>query len=253
MKEDYLQYLLDFETLCLTFKEIVIDYYFTDSTGSKRDKVDTSDTYFCFTPKYQQLFKIIKGIVEICDIFGIKNFEKCKNEITNNVVLLEEPQNIQDGNAFEYYIDTIIGYFRSEKKEIEDKITPLKAHEIARLNEAIHCFLEGCYYSSVAMSVSAIESKLFSLMMSTCYDPKLKELTLGQLIREYLDDKQKYGNVIPKKHETLLDHCNTYRIFSVHPKKEEINKSIANSILNMTFLFLLDKKLVEKVKEAEAI
>jgi len=68
-----------------------------------------------------------------------------------------------------------------------------------------------------------------------------------------LDDKQKYGSVIPKKHEPLLDHCNTYRIFSVHPKKEEINKPIASSILNMTFLFLLDKKLVQKAKKLEAI
>jgi len=129
----------------------------------------------------------------------------------------------------------------------------LNLNEIDRLNEAIHCFLEGCYYSSVAMSVSAIEFRLFSLMMSICPDPKLKELTLGQLIREYLDDKQKYGSVIPKKHEPLLEHCNTYRIFSVHPKKEEINKPIASSILNMTFLFLLDKKLVKKAKKVEAI
>ena len=129
----------------------------------------------------------------------------------------------------------------------------MNLNEIDRLNEAIHCFLEGCYYSSVAMSVSAIEFRLFSLMMSICPDPKLKELTLGQLIREYLDDKQKYGSVIPKKHEPLLEHCNTYRIFSVHPKKEEINKPIASSILNMTFLFLLDKKLVKKAKKVEAI
>ena len=103
------------------------------------------------------------------------------------------------------------------------------------------------------MSVSAIEFRLFSLMMAICPDPKLEELTLGQLIREYLDNKQKYGNVIPKKHEHLLDHCNIYRIFSVHPKKEEINKPIASSILSMTFLFLLDKKLIEKAKEIEAI
>jgi len=253
MKEDYLQHLVDFEKLCLLFKKITIDTFFTDSSGSQRDEIDEDDLYFCFTPVYRQQFEIIKRIVEVCDIFGIKNLEKYKNQIMSYVFLLEEPQTIQNRETFEQCVNKIISYFSTEKKEIEDKIGLLNTEEIERLNEAIHCFLEGCYYSSVAMSVSAIEFRLFSLMMSICPDPKLEELTLGQLIREYLDDKQKYGNVIPKKHETLLDHCNTYRIFSVHPKKEEINKSIANSILNMTFLFLLDKKLVEKVKEAEAI
>lgn len=79
---------------------------------------------------------------------------------------------------------------------------------------------------------------------------KLKELTLGQLIREYLENKEKYGNIIPKKHEPLLEHCNIYRVFSVHPKREEISKPIASSILNMTFLFLLDKKLAKKSKSS---
>jgi len=68
-------------------------------------------------------------------------------------------------------------------------------------------------------------------------------LTLGQLINEYLDNKEKYGKIIPKKYEPLLEYCNTYRIFSVHPKKEKINKSVATSILHMTFQFLLDKEL----------
>jgi len=253
MKEDYLQYLLDFETLCSVFKEIVIKTYFTDSTGSQRDEIDEDDLYFCFTPVYRQQFEIIKRIVEICDIFGIKNLEKYKNPIMSYVFLLEEPQTIQNREAFEQCVNKIINYFSTEKKEIEDKFGLLNTEEIKRLNEAIHCFLEGCYYSSVAMSVSAIEFRLFSLMMSICPDPKLEELTLGQLIREYLNNKQIYGSVIPKKHEPLLEHCNTYRIFSVHPKKEEINKPIASSILNMTFLFLLDKKLVEKAKEIEAI
>ena len=97
------------------------------------------------------------------------------------------------------------------------------------------------------MSVSAIEFRLLSLMTYGNPEAKLEQLTLGQLIREYLDNKKKYSNVIPKKHEPLLNHCNVYRIFSVHPKREEINKPIANSILNMTFMFLLDKDLAEKV------
>jgi len=94
------------------------------------------------------------------------------------------------------------------------------------------------------MSVSAIEFRLLSLMTSTCQDARLERMTLGQLINEYLNNKDKYRRIIPEKHEPLLEHCNTYRIFSVHPKKERINKSVATSILHMTFQFLLDKDLV---------
>jgi hypothetical protein len=77
-------------------------------------------------------------------------------------------------------------------------------------------------------------------------------LTLGQLIKEYTDHKEKYDNVIPKKHEALLDYCNTYRVFSVHPKKEKITRAIATSILCMTCNFLFDKKLKAEIEEKKS-
>ena len=98
------------------------------------------------------------------------------------------------------------------------------------------------------MAVSAIEFRLLSLMMSKSPDSKLSELTLGLLIREYLDNQEKYGRVIPKNHKHLLEHCNVYRVFSVHPKQQKITRASANSIINMTFGFLLDDKL-KKISE----
>jgi hypothetical protein len=50
-------------------------------------------------------------------------------------------------------------------------------------------------------------------------------------------------NVIPKKHEPLLNYYNTYGIFSVHPKKEKINKLNVIAILCMTCSFLFDENL----------
>ena len=253
MKEDYLQHLLDMEKLLSDFRNEVTTSFFTDREGSMKNRVDSSEYYFCFHPSYRGCFDIIKRIVQVCDIFGIKYLEKEKEILDKCVYLLEVPVNVKRKVGFDACLEEVEKRFRYIKNEAKERISLLNPAEMDRLNEAIHCFLEGCYYSAVAMSVSAIEFRLFSLMMSVCPDPKLEELTLGQLIREYLEDKQKYGNVIPKKHEPLLEHCNTYRIFSVHPKKEEINKPIASSILNLTFLFLLDKKLIKKVKEVEAI
>jgi len=67
----------------------------------------------------------------------------------------------------------------------------------------------------------AREFRLLSSMTSVSSDPKLAKMTLGQLINEYLDNKDEYRKIIPKKYEPLLEYCNTYRVFSVHPKKEK--------------------------------
>ena len=250
---DYLECLLDIGKVCLRFTDFTMKEFFTDDKGKRKDTVDAADLYFCYTPAYRKDFDIIKQVVETCDLFGIKYLERSQNDLRACVYGLEGPLTVHYRANFEFLMEKMRQRFDHVKDEIKEKISLLNPAEIDRLNEAIHCFLEGCYYSSVAMSVHAIEFRLFSLMMSICPDSKLEELTLGQLIREYLNNKETYGNVIPKKHEPLLEHCNTYRIFSVHPKKEQINKPIASSILNMTFLFLLDKKLVEKAKKLEAI
>jgi len=68
----------------------------------------------------------------------------------------------------------------------------------------------------------------------------LERLTLGELIREYLENKEGYDKVIPKTHEPLLNLSNRYRISSAHPKEERITKQIATSIINLTFDFLLE-------------
>lgn len=249
MRKDYLQFLLkdNFEKLCSDFSYDIIRGFFTDSNDSLKEEVDYQEKLFCFCPRYRQGFNIIKAIVEICDMFGVSWLEKKKATLMKAIHFFEDPMHIKYRRNFENSINEIRKCFDGVKDELNGKISLLEEAEIDRLNEAIHCFLEGCYYSAVAMSVSAIESRLLSLMTHSNPEAELEGLTLGQLIGEYLDNKEEYGTVIPKKHEPLLSHCNVYRIFSVHPKKEEINKPIASSILNMTFMFLLDKNLAEKV------
>ena len=240
MKEDYIQNLLKFEKLLKKLQDQVQKHYFKDG------KVKKGYELFCYYPRYRQFLSPIKTAIEISDFLGIEYLEKWKKTFFKWIVNLEE---FEGRTLHDFvYLLRIIKKFLQARRQIKETVSLLDSREIDRLNEALHCFLEGCYYSSVAMSVSTIEFRLYSLMMSKCPDSKLEELTLGQLIREYLENKQKYGKVIPKKHEPLLEHCNTYRIFSVHPKKERINKLVASSILNMTFLFLLDKKLKREIK-----
>lgn len=247
MKEDYLQNMLKIPELCQKLREKVEKlFYKKDGSVSQMGK----GGFFCFYPLYHQLFDPIERVVEICDLFGIRDLERSKLTLNWWLPVLKNPNLLGDKSNFEGALGNVERAFGGVKNKIEAEILLLDSEEADRLNEAIHCFLEGCYYSTIAMSVSAIESRLFSLMTSANPKSKLKELTLGQLIREYLENKEKYGNVIPKKHEPLLEHCNIYRVFSVHPKKEEINKPIASSILNMTFLFLLDKKLAKKSKSS---
>ncbi|ATZ61366.2 MAG: hypothetical protein BME93_04610 [Methanosarcinales archaeon Met12] len=236
---DYLEHIQNMEKSCEDFKEDTLQNFFKGGLGL--DSPIAYNAYFCFTPRYRQRFDVIKKVVEISDIFGIKRLEANKEVLRVHISFLGDPEHATKKN-FKDSIDLIKDIFSKAKDEIEEKISLLAAVEKERLNEAIHCFLERCYYSTVAMSVSAIEFRLLNLLKSVKPDSKLEGLTLGQLIGEYQENKEKYGNIIPKEHRPLIELCNVYRIFSVHPKKEKINRQTAVSVLNLAFKFLLDER-----------
>ena len=145
--------------------------------------------------------------------------------------------------------------FRITSNELSAICSAFDDEEKERMNEAIHDYFEGCNYSCVAMSVSAAESRLLKLMCLASPDSKveLEKKTLGQLIYEYVTNKDNYKNVVPEKHEPLLQLCNTYRTFSVHPKKQRITGRLATSILNLAIEFLTDQDTRPKVVEAQLI
>jgi len=230
------------EDFCKEFKREITRAAFTDSKTNKILSKPLLSTY-CWTPRYQEYWIVLHDIVNVCDMLGIELLDAKKPIMMERVMLLNSPESIPNRSAFERSLGYVMDTFKQVEDEIKDKLQLLDEEEKNRLNEALNCYVQGCNYSAIAMSVSAIEFRLFSLMMSKCRDPRLNDLTLGQLIGEYLNNKQKYGKVIPKKHEHLLEHCNVYRIFSVHPKREKITRSISTSIINMTFAFLLDENL----------
>jgi len=243
-------YLLELETIENFFEEFkkqITDCIFRDSKTN--DVLEKPDVYhYCWTPIYQQFWKVLYGIVSICDMFGIRLLEHNKSLLMERVTILNSPESITQRKDFEYNVNLIRNVFKDAEGEIKKKLHLLDRKERYRLEEAINCYMNGCKYSTVAMSVSAIEFRLLNLMQSAKPDFGLEKSTLGELINEYLRNKKEYKNVIPKKHEALLNLCNTYRIFSVHPKKEIITQAIATSIINMTFAFLLDEKLKKKAE-----
>jgi len=237
---DYLSVLRDMEEKCEEFKKDILQAFFLEETPR--------EFYYTHTPRYRRHLDPITRTIEICEIFGINHLDQNKDSLLRRIRWLEDPKGVDSKFRFTIHVDFIKDVVSGAKKERQDVFSTLEPTERDRLNEAIHCFLEGCYYSAVTMSVSAIEFRLLNLMKTLKPDEKLEELTLGQLINEYLTNKEKYKNVIPEKHEPLLNLCNTYRIFSVHPKKEKIIKRTASSILNLTFEFLLDEKLRSQAK-----
>ncbi|MCP8315434.1 MAG: hypothetical protein H3Z52_13695 [archaeon] len=243
MKVDYLGDIIpNIVEKCEKFKERILVGAFSSKDKGEIDTVIPEDYLFCFTPVYLRKYEPIKIVAEICDMLGISYLENNKDYLMRFIHRLEEPDAIKRREDFVHNMDRVIGIFTHASTELKQITSYLSEEERDRLNEAIHNLMEGCYYSSIAMSVCSIESRLVELMKRVTPDKKLEEETLGRLIDMCLGD-QKYKSLIPEKHEPLLKLCNQYRIFSVHPKREKMTKANAVTILNLTFSFLTDKTL----------
>lgn len=229
------------------FKKHIITVYFNE--GRKKEY---PVSHFCFSPTYQKYFMPIKKCVELSRILKIPSFERYDSDLYEIMLDLEDAQEVKDLENFILTVDVLIAEFGVAKNEIDAFCSAFDVEEKERINEAIHNHLEGCNYSCVAMSVSAIESRLLKLMRLACPDSEqeLEKKTLGQLIVEYIDNKSKYKDIVPREHENLLGLCNTYRTFSVHPKKRKIKATTASAIFQLAIDFLTDPNTKPEIIEA---
>ncbi|NWG09368.1 MAG: hypothetical protein HXX80_03505 [Nitrososphaerales archaeon] len=246
MKQDYLGAIIpNIVEKCEKFKEDILDLVFSskDEKGKKQIKTlaSSEDYLFCYTPRYLSWYEPIKVVAEICDQFGISSLEFNRDNLMKFIHRLQQAV-VTDREKFIHAVDVLIEIFDRASKELKQITSYLSEEERDRLNEAIHNLTEGCYYSSVAMSVCCIESRLVELMKRVTPNKKLEKETLGKLINTCLKG-QKYKELIPEKYKPLSQLCDEYRIFSVHPKREKITKAVATFILNLTILFLTDKTL----------
>jgi Asp-tRNA(Asn)/Glu-tRNA(Gln) amidotransferase B subunit len=121
--------------------------------------------------------------------------------------------------------------------------------ECERLDEAIECLHTYCFYGSVVMAVSAVEARIMEIVRredKTLYESHFSKATFGQLIQlfdenHYKDTKfKKLKNKMAAKHKPLVALLNQYRVFSAHPKTEQISAQVAEAILKLCFTFMID-------------
>jgi len=249
MLSDYISNLKNVQCLCDDFESAVKNIFF-----DKGNSEESSLPFIVDTREYRMSFEPIKACVELCRMLRLSflgfddQFYECASAL-GNVLAIKNLTNFMMNLkgvrvGFEWINEQLSAFYSTFDEE-----------EKERINEAIHNYLEGCNYSCVAMSVSAAESRLLKLMclVSPESERELDKKTLGQLMKEYIGNKSKYSNVVPERHEPLLQLCNTYRTFSVHPKRQKVTVHIATSIFNLAIEFLTDPNTRPEVIEAQQI
>lgn len=233
---DYIGSFQDIERLCNQFEERVSQVYF--ASGKVGVPANTS---YCETKYYLEIFHPIKACADLCRTMKPSTLND-PTALYDSLASLGNYSDVNDWKMFSLNLNLVKSILGGVSEEMVNMFSSLDEQEKGRINKAIHNHFEDCHYSCVAMSVSAAESRLLKLMciVNPQSEQELETKTLGQLISDYVSNRESYKKVVPEKHEPLLQLCNTYRIFSVHPKKEEIPGMVAVSILGLAIAFLTD-------------
>ncbi len=249
----FINYLYNFEHAiesCDIFEQNVEFVFFNKGT------LTVCPTFgYCQSDTYREYFNPIKSCIQLYKIVGLQSLASSENLLYETALSLESPEKMRNLTDFKICVRTIRLGFMIAHDEMQAFSLSFDDEERQRINEAIHDYIEKCNYSCIAMSASTVESRLLKLMCLASSNSKseLEKMTLGKLISEYFDNKDKYKSVIPQKHEHLLRLLNEYRIFSVHPKRENITRRITISIFNLTIEFLLDQNTKPEVVKVKLI
>jgi hypothetical protein len=199
---------------------------------------------------YLKLFSIIARYFA-ASLVNIGRLEESINDLQKPTLNTTEAR-------FRKNLDMVIEMVSDAEKEINKQLQNMTCLECERLGEAITCNYEGCFTASVVMAASAVEARLHELIKNKnrkIYNQYFRDKPLGTLIN--LFDKNSYKDkkfsslkkIIPDIHKSLLDIVNDYRILSAHPIMTEVDHKVSESVINLTFLFLLDPKLKIKNKK----
>jgi hypothetical protein len=246
---DYISNFGNAVQLCEDFEKTVTNIFF--SKGAEKE----SQQDFCVDSYYREILWPIKACAELFRILCPHYLQEHEPFFIEELQSLEDYDDINELSEFRSRVRMIKMPFKAAEGEMRALSSAFDSEEAHRMNEAIHNHFEGCMYSCVAMSVSATESRLLKLM--SLANPKFKQelgkKTLGQLIFEYSQNEEKYSSVVPHKHKPLLDLCNTYRTFSVHPQKGRLKRPVVNSIFYLSLEFLTDRDTRPEVVQAQVI
>ncbi|MBI4709008.1 MAG: hypothetical protein HY764_02255 [Candidatus Portnoybacteria bacterium] len=200
----------------------------------------------------------IKYLLDLVSRYGtiakyLEDNNDFSEEIKRGIEILKDPEKNSSIEEFKKNLAQLEILIKWGEKEIFNKLSDFTCLECQRLDEAINCIQNSCFLASTVMAVSAIESRLHYLInkkYKNIYKKcDLNKATLGTLIKIFDKDEyrkpiyKKLKKIIPEIHKPLLDLCNEYRIISAHPQVPSLDHKVAESIINLAFLFLLDPKL----------
>lgn len=184
---------------------------------------------------------------------AVKFIDSNRYSIDRMVVILNQlgnPERIENHRQFRQLANEFGSQVNFIEADVTAKLDRISCDECERLDEAIVAFSNYCFTASVAMAVSAVENRLIELIKkkhATMYRKEFIRFTLGQLIQVFDENQYKakqYARIkklLPQKHRPLLLLLNQYRIFSIHPMGESVTPQIAESIVHLSFAFMLDK------------
>lgn len=184
----------------------------------------------------------------LCRFLDIRRYYV--DEMADLIRDLHSPKVVGTIDGFQRILANFLSYVAFADNEINTKSKRLACVECVRLDEALVCYENYSYYASVIMAVSAVESRITELIRradSQLYESTFSKFTLGQLILifepgQFTDNKYtQIKGLMPDKHRPLVALLNQYRVFSAHPSEEVITAQIADSIMHLSFAFMLDE------------
>jgi len=211
----------------------------------------TDISCYLLNPDIKYLMALLEKYCLMFDFLDLDSFNL--KELTQLISKLKDERNNSTYDEFKQNLEEIKSIIEYYSKKINEKLKRISCQELIRLDESVNCFQNHLFYASVVMSVSAVESRLHYLFKYT--DKQLynefEKATIGQLLKVFQSKDIKYSNLkklLPKEHKPLVELLNFLRVHSAHPKDKKITHKIAQSALNLSFNFLLDKdvKIDEK-------
>lgn len=162
---------------------------------------------------------------------------------------LRIPETMTSYEDFDKLILELNEHIAYIEPDVSKKLSRLICRECHRLDEALVCCQNYCFYSSIVMAVSAVECRIIEMIRRSneeLFISHFAKSTLGQLIQVFDEDQytseefKEIKKLMPAKHKPLILLLNQYRVFSAHPTEEAITYQSAEAILHLSFKFLMD-------------
>jgi hypothetical protein len=210
------------------------------------DEIDP--TCYFGNPSVQNMLQWMTKYTSCCKFIDANRYSV--DEMSELCLKLRHPELLVDYSTFRKTIVRFKALVDHLESDISEKIDRMTCQEAIRLDEALVCFENYCFFASVIMAVSAVESRIMEMIRrrnKTLYTTTFTKATLGQLIQVFDDNKytdKKYASIkkrMPDKYKPLIALLNQYRVLSAHPKDEVITAQVAESKVHLAFCFITDK------------